>query len=247
MDDASATLTQLPPLPTAAELCAVELLAHTISPAAAAVVGRMHVSHMVFAARAEPRAPMASFSVSAVSAVKHACASLHAVMTRQAAELRQAAVALRARDTWDAPAWQLGQRVPAHAEAALHSMQLYAQAITATLQDSLSPTRGYVALLGRPMSAPERGNIADVTNMMGQLHVFLASSQSLLAQLRCRRGAAITYLEVSAGVLDLGAAITGAVQHGNQQRLAEFGPRVAADVVWPTSYHEHAATVGCSF
>ena len=230
------------PLPN---LSVRELLAQVIGPAAAAYVGRVHVSDMVIAARLEPRAPLANFSVPGQTAILQASTAMNGMVTRHAAELREACETLREAGESDAPAWLLGKRAPPHAEAALHALQLHVQALTATLEDALSPTRGYVAVLQRPLSAPERGHISDNTFSLGELHKFLSSAQSMLAQMRCKRGGATTYLETSAAILDLIALITSVTASNHRERIAEFGPRAATSLVWPTPFFEHAKAVGC--
>ena len=200
---------------------------------------------MVIAARLEPRAPLANFSVPGQTAILQASTVMNGLVTRHAAELREACETLREAGESDAPAWLLGKRAPPHAEAALHALQLHVQALTATLEDALSPTRGYVAVLQRPLSAPERGHIADNTFSLGELHKFLSSAQSMLAQMRCKRGGATTYLETSAAILDLIALITSVTASNHRERIAEFGPRAATSVVWPTPFFEHAKAVGC--
>ena len=227
------------------ELSATELLMQA-SPSAASYIGRLLVLSMALAARAEPRAPIGNFCVKGLGAVAAACSSLSTLVTRHAGELRDASAALRLTGDCDAPAWQLGRRVPPHGENALHVLQLHMNALAATLEDGLSPTRGYEATFGRPLSAPERGHIADMTFMLGELHKFLASAQSMLAQLRCRRGGAPTYLDCAAGVLDLIAHITSHTATSNLRRIEEFGARAAADVVWPSRYLEHAKAVGAA-
>ena len=187
---------------------------------------------------------MATFNVSGQTLVARAAATVSAASTRYAAEMRQAAAVLRTQGDCDAPAWQLGQRVPPHAETALHAVQLHMQAVAAALQDGLSLKHGYAAILKRPLSSPERAHIDDVECWLGALHTFISSSQSLLAQQRCRRGGAVSYLETSAAVLDFVALITTATHDQNMKRIAEFAPRVAANVVWATPYLEHARTVG---
>ena len=227
------------------DLSVAELLTQVIGPAAAAYVGRVHVSDMVLAARLEPRAPLANFSVSGQSAIMRAASGLSALVRRQAEELRGACDTLREAGESDAPAWLLGKRAPPHAEAALHALQLHVQALTATLEDALSPSRGYVAVLQRPLSAPERGHIADNTFSLAELHKFLSSAQSLLAQMRCKRGAATIYLQTSAAILDLIALITSVTANNHRERIAEFGQRAAENFVWPTPFFEHAKAVGC--
>ena len=233
-----------PQLPLAGERSAVELLSAVISPAVAAYLGRQYMSHFVIAARTEPRAPLGTFHVDGQTTVARAAATMSAVATRYAAEMRQTAAELRMDVDSDAPAWQLGRRVPPHAETMLHLLHLHLQALGAALNDGLSAQLGYTAILQRPLSSPEKAHIDDTAFWLQELHTFLSCSQSLLAQLRCRRGAAVTFVETSAGVLDMIAQVTLATHDGNMERVAEFSPRVAAAEVWPTPYHEHARAVG---
>jgi hypothetical protein len=237
-----------PPLAEAAAhagaLSVCERLARDVSPATASFVGRMHVSAFVLAARAEPHAPLATCSLRNMRALMQASVALSAVTTRHAAELRCTYAALRAAGDADAPAWLLGAAAPPHAESALHVLQQHTHAFTAALQDSASASRGYVAVLKRPLSAPERAHVADMTHALGSLHAFLSAAQSLLAELRCRRGAAADYLEASAGVLDLVGAMLTATHDTNRARLAEFGERAAATAAWPSPYLQHAAAAG---
>jgi hypothetical protein len=90
----------------------------------------------------------------------------------------------------------------------------------------------------------ENAHIAALQCWLGELHIFLSASQTLFAELRCRPGGAFTYVDASAGILDLVAIIASSVQHHNLARVAEFAPRVAAAVVWPTPYFEHAHGLG---
>ena len=189
---------------------------------------------------------MATYSISGQTAIMRASESLSARSTRHAEDLREVCVALRAAGESDAPAWTLAKRAPPHAEAALHVLQLHVHALTATLEDALSPSRGFVAVMQRPLSAPERGHIADNSYSLTELHKFLSSAQSMLAQMRCQRGGAAIYLDTSAAILDLVALITSTTANNHRERLAEFGPRAAAEVVWPTPFFEHAKAVGCS-
>lgn len=153
-----------PQLPLAGELSSVALLSTVISPAVAAYLGRQCMSHFVIAARTEPRAPLATFHVDGQTTVARAAAAMSAVATRYAAEMRQTAAALRMDVDSDAPAWQLGNRVPPHAEATLHALQLQAGALAAVLNDALSRSpRSYVAVLKRPLSGPEKAHIDDAT------------------------------------------------------------------------------------
>ena len=232
--------------PLCLDLSVAELLTQVIGPAAAAYVGRVYVSDMVLAARLEPRAPLANFSVSGQTAIMRAASGLSAMVTRHAEELREACDALREAGENDAPAWLLGKRAPPHAEAALHALQLHVHALTATLEDALSPTRGYVAVLQRPLSAPEKGHIADNTFSLAELHKFLSSAQSLLAQMRCKRGCAATYLQTSSAILDMIALITSVTANNHRERIAEFGQRAGETLVWPTPFFEHAKAVGCA-
>jgi hypothetical protein len=224
----------------------LELLARDVSPAMCSLIGRLHVPAMVFAARAEPLAPLATCNVSSMRAMMQASAGREAVEA-QAAALRSCCAALRASGDVDSPAWLLGAAAPPHAESALLNLQQHAQALSATFADSTSPTRGYVAVLKRPLSAPERAHVSDIAHLLGALHAFLSSAQSLLAQLRCRRGGASDYLDASAGVLDLIAAMMRDTHDTNAARIAEFGERVGAQTVWPSPYLEHAAAAGCTF
>ena len=247
----------------------VELLGSVIAPAVAAFVGRQVVAQVPIAARAEPRAPMATFNVRGQLEVARLSGHLKVVATRYAAHMRQVSAALRTNGECSAPVWQLGNRVPPHAESALHALQLQAvrpcvwrpvtaradasslfatllqAALAAALNDGLSQSpRSYVAVLQRSLSSVENAHIADLQCLLGELHIFLSASQTLLAELRCRPGAAFTYVDVSAGILDLVAIIASSVQHHNMERVAEFAPRVADAVVWPTPYFEHARTLG---
>lgn len=120
------------------------------------------------------------------------------------------------------------------------------QALAAALNDGLSQTpRSYVAVLQRPLSSVENAHIADLQCWLGELHIFLSASQSLLAELRCRPGGAFTYVDASAGILDLVAIIASSVQHHNLARVAEFAPRVSAAVLWSSTYFGAFASLDC--
>jgi hypothetical protein len=187
---------------------------------------------------------MSTFNVGGLTAVARSAATMSAVCTRYAAELRQAAAELRTQVDCDVPAWQLGRRVPPHAETMLHALLLHVCALTATLQDQLSADHGIAAMLQRPPSSPEKAYSEDLAFLLHEQHTFLSSSQSLLAQLRYKRGGAVSYLETSAGVLECIAAVTTATHDGNMNRVAEFASRVADDVLWSTPYFQHAKMVG---
>jgi hypothetical protein len=221
-----------------------ELLARDVSPHLVVYAGIVTVSNGVFAARAEPRAPLATYNVSSMRTIIMACAALHSQAERHAAAVRASCAALRAAGDGDTPAWLLGAATPPHAENALHVLQQHTHALTATFEDSGCARRGYVAVLGRPLSAPERAQVADFGACLRALHVFLSSAQSLLAQLRCRRGGAADYLDASAGVLDLLGAITAVTESAYSARLTEFGARAAANAAWPSPYLQHASAAG---
>lgn len=115
----------LVPACTPATPSVVEMLAAIISPAVARFVGRQVVAQVPMAARAEPLAPMATFNVRGQLEVARLTGSLAQAATRNAAHMRQVSAALRANEC-SAPVWQLGNRVPPHAESALHALQLQA-------------------------------------------------------------------------------------------------------------------------
>ena len=99
-------------------------------------------------------------------------------------------------------------------------------------------------MMQRSPSLPEKAHSDDLAFLLDKQHTFLSSSQSLLAQLRYMRSGSVSYLDASAGVLELIGAVTTATHDGNMNRLAEFSPRVAADVLWETPYFRHSEKVG---
>jgi hypothetical protein len=175
--------------------------------------------------------------------MRHLALGLRARCLAEAGALRAAALSLAASGEADAPAWRLGSRAPPLAECMLHVLLLLLMhSVTATIADALSPERGIVARVSRPLSAPERAHLTDTSTACDALQAFLSRAQSALAQLRLGGGTA--YLDGAAAVLEQASALAAGVVTSNSQRIAAFGGGGRASrAVWSTTFCQHAAAV----
>jgi hypothetical protein len=202
---------------------AAVLLARELNPLVSRFVSAVWFPSVLDAARAEPRAPLATLNAPATRAVAALAAALRARTLAHAAALR--AAARGGGDALCTPAAQLcDASAPPLAEAALQRVLLMAQAMCAALSDAASPTGGVCAALARPLSGPERAHFADAFAAVHAAHVLLARAAAALAAVRAAAPGG-AYLAAGAVVCDALAALLGSLAEANEARVAAFSAR----------------------
>jgi hypothetical protein len=192
----------------------------------------------LFAAGAwEPLAPV-SVDIPGARRCCAAAAALRAQLSGDAARLRALASSLTPEQA-DAPSWRLGAAAPPLAEAALHTVLLFACAHSANISDMLSPLAGIEARHARPLSAPERAHIADSTATNAAARRYAAAATTFLARMQADDGAC--YLAAQVALLDSVAALLHGVYVGDAARVDRARERQCS---WSSSFWEHAAALG---
>ena len=176
-----------------------------------------------------------------MNAMIAATRGLEAMARRDGAVMREKHALLLDSGEADVPAWRLGPRAPALAEAVVHNVLLLANAHSGSLADLQDPRIGFEVKMQRPMNALEAAHAADNVGANEMLHRALAATQAALAHHRLGKGK--DYLSAAAAVLATLEAICGAVHRGTAARMAMLNGRIAQQP-WTSTLVQHGARAG---